>query len=224
MYLSATQIKAARAMVDWSQEDLAAATNLSKATICKVEQGMFSRHETNMIICRAFTNIGIEFIEGEGVRRRNEDFGIFGGSTGCEKFFNDILHSVKEKGGDIVCMITSPEMMMLSCGMTNRDGVKQMEQLSAIASVKCLVPGTCDPSLLPSFQFRATPKLQIPPAPFYVYGNKCAFAVIDSGVDFKFMVVKDAGWAQVWRERFYMLWEDAVPLAAQTQGDIKRRV
>jgi transcriptional regulator with XRE-family HTH domain len=76
--LTSAQIRAARALVRWSAEDLARATALSVATIRRAE---LSEGETSMTaandlaVHRALEAAGVEFIEsnggGPGVRLKN---------------------------------------------------------------------------------------------------------------------------------------------------------
>jgi predicted transcriptional regulator len=71
------QIKAARALVGWSQSDLAQHSGISEPTIARLESTdgeLGGRGETVRKIQKAFEASGIEFIEengtGEGVRFR----------------------------------------------------------------------------------------------------------------------------------------------------------
>jgi hypothetical protein len=73
--VSIRQIKAARALLAWSQEDLAAASRVSVPTIKRLEAHdgqLGGRSETWAKICSALEYAGIEFIEknggGPGVR------------------------------------------------------------------------------------------------------------------------------------------------------------
>lgn len=67
--IGARRIKAARALLNWSQDELAVAARLSIATIRKLEAGFVSpRGKTNDAVRGAFENAGLEFIEPEGVR------------------------------------------------------------------------------------------------------------------------------------------------------------
>ena len=75
--VSIRQIKAARALLDWSQQQLAAAANVSIPTIKRLEaqNGLLGgRNETGGKIRYALEQAGIEFIEenggGPGVRIR----------------------------------------------------------------------------------------------------------------------------------------------------------
>jgi transcriptional regulator with XRE-family HTH domain len=75
--VSIRQIKAARALLGWSQDELAAAAAISIPTIKRLEAGdgpLGGRRETGDQICNALQLAGIEFIAenggGAGVRLR----------------------------------------------------------------------------------------------------------------------------------------------------------
>ena len=67
--VSIPQIKAARALLGWSQDDLAARSGVSQPTIKRLEaEGgeLGGRAETGEKIRRALQKAGIEFINGDG--------------------------------------------------------------------------------------------------------------------------------------------------------------
>ncbi len=67
------QVKAARALLDWKQSDLADACGLSLTAINNLERGIGSpRVETIQVIRHTMETAGIEFTDGEGVRKRGE--------------------------------------------------------------------------------------------------------------------------------------------------------
>jgi DNA-binding XRE family transcriptional regulator len=75
--ISVRQIKAARALVDWSQGELSAASGVSEPTIARLESEdgpLGGRVETSKKLMSALEKAGIEFIEenggGPGVRLR----------------------------------------------------------------------------------------------------------------------------------------------------------
>jgi predicted transcriptional regulator len=76
--VSIRQVKAARALLAWSQEDLAAAADLSIPTIKRLEARdgpLGGRSTTSNKIQKALHNAGVEFIDengggGPGVRLR----------------------------------------------------------------------------------------------------------------------------------------------------------
>jgi len=73
--LQSTQIRAARALLSWRQEDLAKASKIGLATIARIEQGngiVQGNFSTIMKIQQALEREGISFIDdpagGVGVR------------------------------------------------------------------------------------------------------------------------------------------------------------
>jgi transcriptional regulator with XRE-family HTH domain len=77
--LSPPQCRAARALLNWSQEDLVARSGVSKKTIADLERGatQLPRAQTLAHIMQTFEAAGIEFLNGKrpGVRllRRAND-------------------------------------------------------------------------------------------------------------------------------------------------------
>jgi transcriptional regulator with XRE-family HTH domain len=104
-YINARQIKAARALLDWSQEDLAAATDLSVNTIRKIESGHISpRGSTMGAIAQAIGNAGAEFSGTSGVKMRDEEVITREGEHCLEEFMEKIYNAVKGPGGEVLYM------------------------------------------------------------------------------------------------------------------------
>ena len=77
--VSIRQVKAARAMLDWSQEDLAKRSDVSYPTIARLESGdgdLGGRADTSGKIQNALEAAGVIFVEengeGPGVRLRKD--------------------------------------------------------------------------------------------------------------------------------------------------------
>jgi len=65
--ISGAQVKAARALLNWSQEDLAENASLTMTPISRMERGVVStRKGTMKLIAMALEEVGIEFINEEG--------------------------------------------------------------------------------------------------------------------------------------------------------------
>ncbi len=76
MSLKPEQCRAARALLNWSQPDLAEATGLTRETIANLERGAHTPQPKNLVALReALEAAGIEFLpetktKGVGVRLR----------------------------------------------------------------------------------------------------------------------------------------------------------
>lgn len=80
--VSIRQVKAARALLDWSQEDLASAAGVSVPTVKRLEAAegpLGGRQETTQKLQTALERGGVEFIDengsGPGVRLRKRPLG-----------------------------------------------------------------------------------------------------------------------------------------------------
>jgi transcriptional regulator with XRE-family HTH domain len=70
------QCRAARGLLDWSQQDLASQAGLGIVTVRQIEAGTTEpRRATLVVVRQAFERAGVEFIDenggGPGVRLRN---------------------------------------------------------------------------------------------------------------------------------------------------------
>lgn len=201
--IRAGQIKAARALLDWSRDDLAQATGLSVATIRNLEMGFISpRGSTTNVVREAIENAGLEFIDQEGVRRRLDEVKVYRGEDSLENLFEDIRQTIKKKNGEIAAIIKSQDI--LTC----------LLQLNGLKDVKFILCESLQPFPVPlPFQFRVISKHYIDPVPFFVYGDKHAL-ILNEGVGaFKIVVFQSVSIAQTYKNHFYSIWDKAATIA-----------
>ncbi|HBM91391.1 MAG TPA: hypothetical protein DD400_05930 [Rhodospirillaceae bacterium] len=99
--ITASQLRAARGMLDWTRSTLAKASGLSAETIKNIEHGIYTPQESSIdAIVRAFAENDVEFTDGDGVRTRKNRVMVFSGKNGYENFL-DHVYSVMKKGGAI---------------------------------------------------------------------------------------------------------------------------
>ena len=73
--ITAAQCRAARALIEWSQQDLAQRAGIGTVAVHQLENGTSSPHRATLnVVRRAFEAAGVEFIDenggGVGVRLR----------------------------------------------------------------------------------------------------------------------------------------------------------
>ena len=76
--ISASQCRAARGLLDWSQQELARRSNIGIVTVRQIEAGKNApRRATLQVVRQAFEDGGVQFIDenggGAGVRIRKPD-------------------------------------------------------------------------------------------------------------------------------------------------------
>jgi len=211
--ISARQIKAARALLDWSQEDLAQSSELSVATIRKLELGNISpRNSTNDQIQHAFENEGLEFIEPGGVRRRPEDLSVYQGNEGTIAFFDDVYQTANKLGGDLVVVCWSEKPFAVALGDYLDHHLARMQTIAHKAPVKCILMEDTEATPAPYCEYRSISKAYVDSVPFYVYGNNYAIFLFDADPSPKIIVHRSALLANAYRRQFYSMWGKASPL------------
>lgn len=212
--IGSRQIKAARALLDWSQDDLADATRLSIATIRKLELGYISpRYTTTSVLRQVLEGAGIEFVDPDGVRRRPDEIAMYQGSDGNLAFFDDVCQTVKRTGSDFV-LIETPEISFLP--RANGNNYKTFERIldsNGSSSIKCLLTDVFDfPLSTPRLEFRLISKHYVDPMPFCVYGDKFAMIVAGNSINSKIVVLRSPCASQASKRQFVSMWEKATPV------------
>jgi transcriptional regulator with XRE-family HTH domain len=215
-FISANQIRAARALVDWSQDDLAAACGLSVATIRKLELGHISpRSSTTQTIRKAFEDTGLEFIEPNGVRQRPDHITVYRGREGARDFFDDVYNTVRQKGCEVVLVCPSASQYLSNVLGDYRD--IHVARMAAIKNkcdfVKCILIEDVSPLwAAPYCEYRRISKNYVNSVPFYVYDDKYAIIVPETELAPKITVIRSHAVAEAFRQQFYSMWEKATPL------------
>ncbi len=205
------QIKAARALLDWSQDDLAQAARLSVATIRKLELGGISpRCSTTNVIREAFEREGIEFLDSEGVRRRQEDVIAYQGAAGCDAFLSDILGTVSRQGGEVLIVAASPFGVSRMLGAQACLFLEEFALQNGRIFIKVILPDAADvPMVLSGVEFRSLSTSYVDSMPFCIYGNKYAVLTGDRETN-KTIVIQSNVAASAGRRQFYSMWDKAM--------------
>ena len=90
------QIRAARALLDWSQSDLADHAGLSQTGIARIENGTNQPNSSTLNkIKAAFENADIEFLGPSGLRKKTGEIKTYRGMEGFRTFMNDVYETIK---------------------------------------------------------------------------------------------------------------------------------
>jgi transcriptional regulator with XRE-family HTH domain len=216
--INPSQVKAARALLGWSQGDLAERAKVSRSTIRILEDDKATskaaiRIGTLLDIQKALEAGGIEFLENEGIRRVTDGVKIFKGPKSCEMFLDDILQTIKEKGGDIFAIVTSQGIMTRLSVITKSHNLERLESVRQSSKIKWLFPNTPAPAFaMPPFQFRKPHENSSGPSCYFVYGDKRADISLDGNKKPVFVVYSGtASMAPEYRKHLLSLWENALP-------------
>lgn len=102
MLITPDQIRAARALKNWSQADLARRVDMATPSIGNIEAGKHTpTPQTQNAIIEAFEAAGIEFIDG-GVRHRQDLIRIYEGDDCYLRLLDDAFRILAPEKGEIL--------------------------------------------------------------------------------------------------------------------------
>lgn len=97
------QSRAARGFLNWTQEDLAQASGISKVSIVQFERGQSDlKSNTSRAIEAAFRQADIEFPDAFGLRLRQDNVQILKGTDALKLLWDDIFHALRDGGGEVL--------------------------------------------------------------------------------------------------------------------------
>lgn len=107
------QIRAARALIGWSQKDLADHADLSQTGVARIENGTNQPNSSTIAKIRAaFDKAGVEFLDSSGVKKRVNEIKVLKGVEGFRILMDDVYNTAKSKGGKISILNGTPSAFL----------------------------------------------------------------------------------------------------------------
>lgn len=219
--ISPKQCKAARMLLGLSQEDLAKISSVGLTTLGSFEsegnKTKLPRISSIDQIRDALEKAGIDFLDGDGVKRRSDDIRTYKGPNGCNDFFAEMLRDIQDGGSDILVCVKSHDLLTRYSGDPCRNNLERLAQLHEITDVKCILTDTRSAPLPPlPFGIRLVPKMILSPSSFFIYGDKLAFMHMNICRELCITVLHEFSMAQDYRDAFMMCWTNTAPFQIQT--------
>lgn len=171
------QIRAARALLGWSQHDLADKADLSQTGIARIENGT-NQPNTKTIekIKAAFDAAEIEFLGSSGLRKRTGEVRTLRGAEGFRIFMDDVYQTITQMGGEI-CVYNVDEKNWIK--WMGEEGYKthadRMKNISKPYNFKILIEEDDNFFIASEIaKYKWFPKELFNRQSFYSYGNKLA--------------------------------------------------
>jgi transcriptional regulator with XRE-family HTH domain len=208
--ISPAQCRAARALLNWSQPELAERCDIHVQTISNFEKESSTPSKTTLEkITSIFIFSGIVFGEDNGVRLTKNMISVFEGPQSNHRFMENLFNDMKDKAGQEVLIYG-----LTQWGEDNEEEVsfarRHIEKLlHAGVSRRLLVKEGYTNFMNPIECYRYLPKKYFPNAAFQLYGNKLALR--EWGTDAKIVVIEDALFAATFRKMFEMAWDNCIP-------------
>jgi transcriptional regulator with XRE-family HTH domain len=212
--INAEQIRAARAILDWSTVELAKQAGLTVNGINKIERGHVQAHrETVEKLREVFETSGIEFLGNSGVQKRQETVYALKGVEGFKKLMDDVYLTACDPsatdGKKPICISNVDDrLFMKHLGDYMVFHAQRMNDLKKVR-VRILAREE-DFYEIPDnryIEYRFSPKQGDGNVPFYVYGDKLAILMLDETQALQIIVIASTMVAKAYRGQFEVLWQ-----------------
>lgn len=203
------QIRAARALLDWSQSDLAEYAGLSQTGIARIENGTNQPNSSTLEkIKSAFENADIEFLGENGVRKRTGEIKVLKGQDGFINFMNDVYDTVKDKGGEICVYNVDEKNWIKWMGETKyKEHSARMSEIKEKLFTKIIIEEGDWFFIANEFaEYRWFPKNLFNRQSFYAYGNKLALIRFEENT-VQVMILNESEFTQGFRVLFNIAWD-----------------
>ncbi len=205
--VSISQIKAARALLNWKQADLAAISGVSVPAIAKIESGQGNPRQTTMTLLQnAFEKSGIDFLGEHGVDQRQERFSIetLYGRDALYKIMDDINQVCFETKTELLLSNLDERVFMKLYGKQMKPILQKRQSLNI--ATRALVKEGETYFLMPLEWHRTVPKILFAQVVYYVYGDK--MVVADFKESPRFIVIESASLSNAFRQQFNYNWDN----------------
>lgn len=213
MLITTDQIRAARALLNWSQAELAKYSGLARPTIVKIETETQAPELKSLEkIISAFQTAGVEFGLDESVSRKNQDVKIYRGIDEFPKFFEELYNHVKASGGMIVVSNVDERKWVGAQGnFFTSTYAKNMTAIRDKIDFRILIrEGDDYMPASPYATYRWVPEEHFATVPFHVYDDRFSiFLFLDEPI---ILSVRDRAAADIYREKFLYQWKNALSI------------
>jgi transcriptional regulator with XRE-family HTH domain len=215
MAITTAQIRGARGILGWSQQDLAQRTGISATSIGSIENNQTTpRESTIQTIRKTLENAGIEFIGLDGVRKRRDDVRIYTGKEGFIEFYNDIYASVRDKPSEILVSNVDERLFVKVLGDFAKVHVDRIEKLKNVNYKILIKEGDNYTPGAGYAEYKWIPQELFSSVPFYVYGQKLAIMIFEN--EPSIIVLQYPTAADAYRIQFYDMWNRAKGITEST--------
>ena len=203
------QIRAARALIGWSQGELAAQSGLSQTGIARIENGTNQPNSTTIEkITAAFSDVDVEFIGENGVKKRSGEVRTLRGQKGFRRFMDDVYEVAKDQGGQICLYNAKPSNWYKFLGEEWYERhSERMQSISNNYNFIVSVNEGEDIFIGKDFvEYRWFPKELFNEQSFYAYGDRLAFLNFSED-DVLINVFTNQDFADGFRALFNVAWK-----------------
>ena len=209
MELSAAQIRAARALLDWSQHQLADKVGLHINALIRWERGTSRPHfKNNQRMLALFSEMGIEPLPGDGVSRSNAMWKIrtFEGVGFLRDVLEDVIANVGYKGEHLIVSLDEDVFFRNEVATIKKYYASQKKLQFR---EKIIVPPSNKRFLSNKTIYRLMSEEQLGKISWGTYGNRVVLYNLEARQS---LIIESNAYAQTQRRYFETLWSKAKPM------------
>ncbi len=202
--ITGSQIRAARALKDWSAETLANKVGISRESINKIEDGLVQPRAKNLAdIIRTFEENGIEFLGTRGAAFKDEQIVTLRGENAFFHVLEDVIATLAgaTNGEALFACVddkVSPPIIIENYRRLRKSGI----------AMRSLVKEGNTYPMGKLAEYRYLPKQYFHNSATVIYGDKFATMVLDgeTGADVAAVIIHNPHIAAAQRNLFNLIW------------------
>lgn len=230
--LSPSQLRAARALLNWSRAKLAKLSGISEPTLHRFENGENEpTARTVEKLFKIFDNHGIEFTEYNGVRFKPSNVEIYEGPERYDEFFDFLYEYIKEHGREVeVCLSISDQYMLdkyRKDPSLHYTRVKALYDSGLINRWRIMATRSAYMHSPLFSTFKMQPEGGISPTGFWAFGDCLALISFIHNPPPYVVLIRSATLAEAYRQAFNVAWavaKNPVPPASGNRKDRNNKI
>jgi transcriptional regulator with XRE-family HTH domain len=214
-YLTPSQCRAARGLLDWSQPDLASRCDIHIQTISSFEKSLTTPSKRTLKkISDVFESQNIEFLESDGLRRKESPIICMRGRDGFQAFLDDVYNTAIEYGTSekpVEIYLSNVHHLNWIKWMGEdlwHNHVDRMTRDKALMDVRIIVrEGDKNFPAAAYSKYKWVPEKIFNEKSFYSYHNKLAFLNFQHD-DVEITIIQQVDFANGYRQLFLAMWDN----------------
>jgi len=201
------QIRAARALVGWSAEELASQAGITRATVSNIEnKSVAPRTGTIERILQVFEKEGVEFIGTRGVELKNNEIITINGDHVFFKLLDDVMATLKGIDKAEALFACVADKVSTPVVIENYRNLRKLgiSMRSLVREGDTYLMGELE-------EYRYIPAQFFHNNATIIYGRKFATMILDpeTGEDFSAVIIQNPHVAEAQRNLFNLIWSNA---------------
>lgn len=218
MTITTAQIRGARGILGWSQQDLAQRTGISATSIGAIENNQTTPRESTLTTIRkAFESGGIEFLAADGLRKKTIQVDVLAGPEGFQQLSIDIYATAQKDTREILQAYVDDKRF---ASLLAVEAVQHVKRVETIKGLKLKILQKEGDAYFPAKKYadyRWIPEKNFLSVPFYVYGDKLAVVLFEPEPTIFVLNVPIV--AEAYRFQFQTIWDHAIVIPQKLIDD-----